>query len=216
MKKGELIALGAGVLVIVVLFAGIKVFGNLNSPEEEKPPPAAERKPNPANYTYKKKPYRAPVAEAPVAEAPVAEAPVAEAPVTRVPAFKKLNVISSSEAETRPGKEIATLIREQPKANVFVVTAVAILNENATSYYKWFYDAESRALVLMRRLTLKAVGERYLWRVWHDVVPSDFSDGLPYSNDNIRTSFSENQSGLEPVKTFPFHYKGLLDITKWP
>ncbi len=206
MKKGELIALGAGVLVIVVLFAGIKVFGNLNSPEEEKPPPAAERKPNPANYTYKKKPYRA----------PVAEAPVAEAPVTRVPAFKKLNVISSSEAETRPGKEIATLIREQPKANVFVVTAVAILNENATSYYKWFYDAESRALVLMRRLTLKAVGERYLWRVWHDVVPSDFSDGLPYSNDNIRTSFSENQSGLEPVKTFPFHYKGLLDITKWP
>ncbi len=206
MKKGELIALGAGVLVIVVLFAGIKVFGNLNSPEEEKPPPVAERKPNPANYTYKKKPYRA----------PVAEAPVAEAPVTRVPAFKKLNVISSSEAETRPGKEIATLIREQPKANVFVVTAVAILNENATSYYKWFYDAESRALVLMRRLTLKAVGERYLWRVWHDVVPSDFSDGLPYSNDNIRTSFSENQSGLEPVKTFPFHYKGLLDITKWP
>ena len=206
MKKGELIAIGAGVLAIVVFFVGIKVFGNLNSPEEEKPPPAAERKPNPANYTYKKKPYRA----------PVAEAPVAEAPVTRVPAFKKLNVISSSEAETRPGKEIATLIREQPKANVFVVTAVAILNENATSYYKWFYDAESRALVLMRRLTLKAVGERYLWRVWHDVVPSDFSDGLPYSNDNIRTSFSENQSGLEPVKTFPFHYKGLLDITKWP
>ena len=62
MKKGELIALGAGVLVIVVLFAGIKVFGNLNSPEEEKPPPAAERKPNPANYTYKKKPMRASVA----------------------------------------------------------------------------------------------------------------------------------------------------------
>ena len=62
MKKGELIAIGAGVLAIVVFFVGIKVFGNLNSPEEEKPPPAAERKPNPANYTYKKKPMRASVA----------------------------------------------------------------------------------------------------------------------------------------------------------
>ena len=83
MKKGELIALGAGVLVIVVLFVGIKVFGNLNSPEEEKPPPVAERKPNPANYTYKKKPYRAPV-----------------------PVFKKLDAISSNEVETRPGRAV--------------------------------------------------------------------------------------------------------------
>jgi len=58
MKKGELIALGAGVLIIAVFFVGIKLSGNLSSPEEEKPASAVKRKPNPANYTYKKPPWK--------------------------------------------------------------------------------------------------------------------------------------------------------------
>ena len=44
MKKGELIALGAGVLIIAVFFVGIKLSGNLSSPEEEKPASAVKRR----------------------------------------------------------------------------------------------------------------------------------------------------------------------------
>lgn len=129
------------------------------------------------------------------------------------PAFKKLQTIDAKEIETRPTKEIHALMKSDPKADVFVVTATVFLNENVTDYYKWFYDPTKKVLALMHRSTMKAVGEDYSWRVWHDIEPEHFKDGLPYSNRNLRTTASPYGKAVE---TFPVKYPATPEVTKWP
>jgi len=105
------------------------------------------------------------------------------------------------------------MIATAPQDKIFVVTATVFLNQNITDYYKWFYDAEKKVLVLMQRTTMKAVGEEYMWRIWHNISPDQFAERLPYGNEKIRTTASPYGKA---VQTFPITYPDNREITKWP
>jgi hypothetical protein len=138
---------------------------------------------------------------------------LAAATITGYAGTKDLKVIDGKEIETRPAKELNAMVAAAPTERVHVVTAIVFLNENVTDYYKWLYDSEKRVLALMQRTTMKAVGEEYMWRVWHDVSPEDFSERLPYGNEKIKTTASPYGKA---VQTFPLSYPSNPEITKWP
>lgn len=126
---------------------------------------------------------------------------------------KDLKVVDGKEYEERPGKELNEMIKANPKETLYVVKGVVVLNEGTTDYYKWFYDSKKRKLVVMQRSTMKAVGEHYQWRIWHDVSPKDFAEGLPYGNDKIKSTPSPYKGA---VQAFPLKYPDEPEVTKWP
>lgn len=129
------------------------------------------------------------------------------------PVVKNLKLIDGKDTESLPASELFALIQGNPKEKLFAVTAMVIFNENVTDYYRWIYDAEKKVLALMRRSSMKASDEDYSWRLWHDVVPSDFRDRLPYGNSKIKTTPSPFGKA---VRTFPLKYPDSPDVVKWP
>lgn len=110
------------------------------------------------------------------------------------------------------GKAVHQFVSESPKLEMCVVVGTNKLNEQTTMIFKAVYDRKSKHLIFMRHRkfsTLLGLQEDYSWRIWYDVTPDDFKEGLPYSNEAIKIESSEKKTPLPVSYSNP-------KILEWP
>jgi hypothetical protein len=136
--------------------------------------------------------------------------------LTALPAFAQVHVATRSlgemkEGEFQPGIEMNKLVAANPKFDVFVVTGRAQVGAQVTDYNKYVYDKSKRVLLMMSRTGMPSMPPEYRWRIWRDIDPTHFKDGLPYGKMKSEASPSGNAKTTVPLK-----YAGQAAITAWP
>lgn len=124
--------------------------------------------------------------------------------------------ISKSDRDAAPGQKLYALIKANPNPTVSVITAKVVYTEHATAYVKYFFDKSKRILVYMGRTHFRgdlSIDDTLEWRIWHEVSPDDFQNGLPYYNDKLKTTPSPYRN---PKGSFPIKYPKHERVTKWP
>ncbi len=129
-------------------------------------------------------------------------------------AWKHIGKIPGQHSESLSGKTLYALVKTKPKSTVYVVTGELSVNENGRDYNKYFFDKTKKLLVFMRHTVMPRIGEDFfVWRIWHDVSLNHFKDGLPYSNQELKTTPSPSHN---PRANFPIKYPKHSKITEWP
>ncbi len=127
-----------------------------------------------------------------------------------------LGSIVAQQGEKKLVKEIAGLLRKKPQADLFVVTARWKVGEAYVDHVRLIYDSKRKCLVYLSRsrhpYPFDASDDHYSWRVFFDVTPNDFSQGIPWGNDSIR------RIGDRPdnKKISPLQYAKNPEVTEFP
>jgi hypothetical protein len=66
---------------------------------------------------------------------------------------------------------------------------------------------------MMSRTTMPVGSDELRWRVWKDIEPVDFKEGLPFNNKQLKTEASPFRAAKETV---PLKYPDQPKITEWP
>jgi hypothetical protein len=128
-------------------------------------------------------------------------------------ASRDLGAIDPKRSETMPAVELYRLIEKNPKHEVYFVTGTVDLGRGVKDHNKYIYDKPKRILLLMSRTVMPVGSDELRWRVWRDIAPVDFKEGLPFNNKQLTTETSPFRAAKETV---PFKYPDQPKITEWP
>jgi hypothetical protein len=102
-------------------------------------------------------------------------------------ANRALGAIDPKRPEAMPAVELYRLIEKNPKHEVYFITGAVDLGRGVKDHNKYIYDKSKRVLFMMSRTAMPVGPDELRWRIWRDIDPVDFKEGLPFNNKQLKT-----------------------------
>lgn len=142
---------------------------------------------------------------------PLPALPIVE-PSKRKAAVKSLGKIDPRRGEKELTSVLSSLIKNNPQLDLYVVRASWEVG-SAMDYTGLIFDAKHKCLCKLSRTAIPGLPQNtYAWRIWFDIQPKDFSDGIPWQDLTIRMAFSSETNKKVP----PLRYVKHSEASQFP